>query len=78
MTRIITSSLYELANMLEKRAYFNQALWLPGRSSRSYPGNNYQKQKEHLSMYVCPTCNERKYAMVGGQCPKCGAWMQRA
>lgn len=60
-----------------KNAYFNQSTWLPGRSTKSYP--NFQKvhYREKNALYVCISCNLRRYLTVASRCPRCGHSMKK-
>lgn len=59
----------------QRKAYFNQALWLPGRSTRTYP-IQYQTKRQKTIMSFCPSCNEQSYSnrII---CPRCGSIMRR-
>lgn len=62
-----------ISDQIEKKAFFNQATWLPGRCTRAYP-NRVQgppNRKEKIATYICIACNLRRYS-ASKNCPRCG------
>jgi len=66
-----------VSDQIEKKAYFNQSTWLPGRSTRDYPFPHITK-KQRTAVYVCPSCSIRREMITRMRCPKCGHFMHKA
>jgi ribosomal protein S27AE len=76
----IALALDMISDRLEKKAYFNPATWLPGRSPRDIPVFDYpQKKQERQAICNCSNCNMAVHAPRGSivSCPRCG-YMIRA
>ena len=75
----IALAIDRVSDGIEKKAFFNQSTWLPGRTTRAYPSveskipNNSNKR----ILYVCSSCNLRRYLTVDRRCPRCGNLMRR-
>jgi uncharacterized SAM-binding protein YcdF (DUF218 family) len=65
-----------VSDLIEKKAFFNQSTWLPGRTTRAYPNKNTSNRLERKAVYVCLSCNLRR-SMVVYRCPRCGHTMQK-
>jgi rubrerythrin len=76
----IALALDMISDRIEKKAYFNQATWLPGRHSRDYPFMQSAKmpEKNAETLYACPKCGNKRYGYTKGTCPRCGTQMHRA
>ena len=70
-------SLRVLASILEKRAYFNQGTWLPGRTYRDTPILNYKMNRDKdMPVYACLSCGSKRY-LSASNCPQCGGTMKK-
>ena len=67
-----------VSDQIEKKAFFNQSTWLPGRTTRAYPNKcqNIPNRLEKRAVYVCLSCNLRR-SIVAYKCPRCGHTMQK-
>ncbi len=67
-----------VSDQIEKRAFFNQSTWLPGRCTRTYPNRNQKSHSryEKRATYICIACNLRRYS-ASEYCPRCGHSMQK-
>lgn len=61
-----------------KSAYFNQTTWLPGRSTKDYPDYRRAPYRDKSALYVCVSCNLRRYMAATSRCPRCGHSMRRS
>lgn len=75
--RSIALAIDHISDQIEKRAFFNQSTWLPGRTTRAYPNKNQNasERSEKRAVYVCLSCNLRR-SIVAYKCPRCGHSMQ--
>ncbi len=64
-----------ISDKIEKKAYFNQTTWLPGRSPRNSPLQ--QSHHKRTAVYICSSCSERRVMSGKSKCPKCGHFMHR-
>jgi 2'-5' RNA ligase len=60
-----------------KKAYFNQATWLPGRSTKEYPNFQKVQYREKSALYICISCHLRRFMPTAARCPRCGHSMKR-
>jgi len=61
-----------------KNAYFNQTTWLPGRNTRDYPDYQRTPFRGKNALYVCVSCNLRRYGVAASRCPRCGHSMKKS
>lgn len=73
----IALAIDQISDSIEKRAFFNQSTWLPGRTTRTYSDKykNLSNKYEKKAIYICSSCNLRRYTAVC-RCPRCGHTMQ--
>ena len=60
-----------------KNAYFNQTTWLPGRSTRTHPNFEKMQYRNKNALFVCISCNLRRYMTAASRCPRCGHSMTK-
>lgn len=75
--RSIALSIDLVSDQIEKKAFFNQSTWLPGRTTRTYLNKDQStpNRNEKRAVYVCLSCNLRR-TLVTYKCPRCGHTMQ--
>lgn len=61
-----------------KKAYFHQGTWLPGRSTRDYPNFQKSQTRDKQAVYVCISCNLRRFMESSSRCPRCGHTMKKS
>jgi len=73
----IALAIDQISDYMEKKAFFNQSTWLPGRTTRTYPDKYRSLSNRHgkRAIYVCSSCNLRKFTLTC-KCPRCGGAMQ--
>jgi 2'-5' RNA ligase len=73
----IALAIDQISNFIERRAFFDQSTWLPGRTTRTYIKNpkDLPNKNEKKTIYRCSSCNLRRYTPVW-KCPRCGYVMQ--
>jgi len=75
----IALSIDRVSDGIEKRAFFNQSTWLPGRCTRAYPNRtqNVPSKNDKSILYVCSSCNLRRHMIAYKRCPRCGHLMYK-
>lgn len=61
-----------------KNAYFNQTTWLPGRCTKTHPNFGRIQYTDRNALYVCISCNLRRYMTAASRCPRCGHSMKKS
>ena len=75
----IALAIDRISDLIEKKAFFNQSTWLPGRTTRAYPNIEQRVRNKGVknTLYVCSSCNLRRYMIACQRCPHCGHFMYR-